>query len=199
MKKVSINDFYYILCVVENTDKANPDTEEFRRIIPQIHLVKKALEIVAYYGKMSKLYCQTLVEKYESVFSPEVEDCFPYEIERAIIRLKNINLIYDLTNAGHTWSKRAQKLMKWLRPLQYEHNINNQLPPREALIYLTVQELADHSEAEKKIPLRLLINFCDRGYICHAGANWQITDLGCRQAKLYFDRQFARLCCAKLA
>ena len=166
----------YVLWVVENTSRTSPQPL-FRSVATEIHHVKPALEIVGTYGNLSKVYCQTLVEK--------LENDFPFEVEEAIINLDSANLIYYLTSAGHSWSDNGKALMKKKHPLPYTHNVEGMMSPREALIYLANQRTIDYFEASKKIPVGLIYMFANKGYITYTGQKCRITASGLAQAKLY--------------
>lgn len=107
-----------ILMIVNDTDLVSPG-DSFRRVAPLIHNCPEALEHVNRYGNLTRVYCEELVKRFEGDF--------PWEIERTIINLEGSNLIYYLTDAGHTWSERACALMKKRHPMPYHNNVENKI------------------------------------------------------------------------
>ncbi len=182
-KKAAKVDGRYTIWIVEHTDKVCPGLP-FRSVAPYIHHFQKALVMVNTYGNLSSVYCDELVKIFE--------DDFPLEIEQAIINLEGSNLIYYLTNAGHTWSTKACALMQKKHPLPYEHNIEGKLPPKEALIFLADKKRVYWYDIMNKINDGLLYHFRDKGYVVRYGGDyWEITDPGRQQAGLYRQAQSA--------
>ena len=182
-KKAAKVDGSYTIWIVEHTDKVAPGAS-FRGIAPDIHLSRKALELVGHYGNLSKVYCEELVKRFE--------DDFPLAIEQAIINLEESHLIYYLTDAGHTWSTEASTLMQEKHQLAYEHNIEGKLPPKEALIFLADQEMVYWYDIRKKINEMLIYHFRDKGYVVrYGGDRWGITYQGKQQADIYRQAQSA--------
>ncbi len=165
----------FIIYVVEHTDKANPGNS-LCAVVPEIHRVKKALEMVNHYGHLSEAYCKALVKRFE--------DDFPLDIELSIINLKEPHLIYCLTNAGHTWSPEAKGLMRLKDPVAYEHNATV-LPPKEALVHLANLESGSWYDVHDKITQGLFWLYRDKGYITQKGSLWHITDKGRKLADRY--------------
>ena len=173
-------DLLSILWAVESIDKAHPG-DELRAIAPVIHRSLEALNVVNRYGKLSRVYCEALVNKYEDDLS---EGKFPLAIEKAIIDLRETHLIYYLTDAGHAWSQAAKALMREKHPTAYEHNATV-LPPREALVYLADTKTGKCFDLRDKMREGLFWLYRDKGYVAEKGSRWYITDKGREKADSY--------------
>lgn len=102
--------------VVKQTDLVSPERNPlFVKYVPHMHHYRKIMQYVGGYGHLSRLYCKTILKHYNGKL--------PFEIERAVILKAHINMMYNLTDAGHQWSEKAQKLMKEKQPMTYEHLI----------------------------------------------------------------------------
>ncbi len=162
-----------VLRIVQGTDETHPD-QRFCRVVPYIHLVPEALEIVNKYGRLSLAYSETLYA---------LHGChFPTEIEIAVIKLKYNHLIYYLTEEGIQWSKNAQALMQIEHPEAYQHNV---LKTRNGMLYLAEQTQGNWLEAEKIVGISELNRFERLGYVRRTGIQWKITTSGLKQADFY--------------
>ena len=162
-----------VLRIVQGTDETHPD-QRFCRVVPYIHMVPEALEIVNKYGRLSLAYSETLYA---------LHGChFPTEIEIAVIKLKYNHLIYYLTEEGIQWSKNAQALMQIEHPEAYQHNV---LKTRNGILYLAEQTQGNWLEAEKIVGVSELNRFERLGYVRRTGIQWKMTTSGFKQADFY--------------
>ena len=162
-----------ILRIVQGTDETHPD-QRFCRVVPYIHFVPQALEIVNKYGRLSLAYSETLYA---------LHGChFPTEIEIAVIKLKYNHLIYYLTEEGIQWSKNAQALMQIEHPEAYQQNV---LKTQKGILYLAEQTQGNWLEAEKVVGVSELNRFERLGYVRRTGIQWKITTSGLKQADFY--------------
>lgn len=162
-----------VLRVVQGTDETRPD-QRFCRVVPYIHFVPQALEIVNKYGRLSLAYAETLYALY---------GChFPTEIEIAVIKLKYNHLIYYLTEEGIQWSQNAQALMQIEHPEAYQQNV---LKTKNGMLYLSEQKQGNWLEAEKIVGVSELNRFERLGYVRRTGIQWEMTTSGFKQAEFY--------------
>ena len=162
-----------VLRIVQGTDETHPD-QRFCRVVPYIHMVPEALEIVNKYGRLSLAYSETLYA---------LHGCqFPTEIEIAVIKLKYNHLIYYLTEEGIQWSKNAQALMRIEHPEAYQQNV---LKTQNGMLYLAEQKQGNWLEAEKIVGVSELNRFERLGYVRRTGNQWKMTTSGFKQAEFY--------------
>lgn len=126
LRQLIINNKLYsmerkILQILEEVDKSYPEKDEdFKSIVPKIHLNREALRMVNSYGNLRKLYAQIMIK-----------EGITFAAEKAIIRLKPPILIHDLADAGYHFSEPAMELMRKIRPRSYQclqNQVTKELP-----------------------------------------------------------------------
>lgn len=95
------------------TDPVHPEyNSNFARIAPYVHLYPKPFEYIGGYGNLARVYSHAVLKHFNNKL--------PFEIEQAIIEDSHSNLIWNITEAGHIWSREAAELMKEQNQLAYD-------------------------------------------------------------------------------
>lgn len=98
---------------IYQTDLVHPENNpNYALIAPYIHLYPRHFEYIGGYGHMARVYSQAVLKHFNNQL--------PFEIERAIIEDSHSNLIWNITDAGHVWSKEAAELMQKHCPIAYD-------------------------------------------------------------------------------
>ncbi|MEE6207621.1 MAG: hypothetical protein VZR95_06175 [Alphaproteobacteria bacterium] len=101
---------------VYQTDLAHPeDNPNYALIAPYIHLYPRLFKYIGGYGHMARVYSQAVLKHFNNRL--------PFEIERAIIEDSHPNLVWNITDAGHIWSKEAAEVMRKNYKLAYDNLI----------------------------------------------------------------------------
>lgn len=169
-KEVEKSGADYILWVVEHADKSHQG-KEIKAVSAKIHLVPKALKIVADYGNLGQTYAKAIFEKYGNFI--------PFEIEKAVIEMPDTCLCYYFSDNGILWSEKAQKLMKEVHPTVYLHNVKK---TRDDLFYFLTKQHGNYFDAEQFIGAYEMHRYLRNGFIAKVGDEWQITEYGSENA-----------------
>lgn len=106
---------YRIYEILNNINLCNPEQNyEYYRFIKNVRYMHKyqfALNFIAHYGLITKLYAEQMVA--QKLITPEIEKIY--------INHETPHLMYYINNAGHNWSIEAKQLMQDLRPRAYAH------------------------------------------------------------------------------
>lgn len=102
-----------IIWNIYQTDLVHPEyNANFARIAPYVHLYPKHFKYIGGYGNLARVYSQAVLEHFNNKL--------PFEIEQAIIEDSHSNLMWNITDAGHIWSREAAELMREHDQIAYD-------------------------------------------------------------------------------
>lgn len=90
---------------LEDIDLQHPEqSRKLKEVTPFLHKYPLALSFMSRYYKVGAYYLKTLHDQYGNTV--------PFEIEKALIESRYINLLFEFSSQGLKWSNSAKELLK---------------------------------------------------------------------------------------